>query len=92
MYSFKATPIIYDRPMNSSTITFFPDNITITATPGESLLTVAKRANISIPTGCLIGSCNACEVEMNGEDVRGCITAIPDVETVTIHLFNDPSW
>lgn len=85
-------PIIYDRPMNPSTITFFPDNITITATPGESLLTVATRANISIPTGCLIGSCNACEVEMNGEDVRGCITSIPDVETVTIHLFNDPSW
>jgi ferredoxin len=75
------------------TVQFLPDNLTTTATPGESLLTVAARASVSIPTGCMVGSCNACEVEMNGEDVRSCITAIPDgFVTLTIHLFNDPSW
>jgi ferredoxin len=75
------------------TVQFLPDNLSTTATPGESLLTVAQRANVTIPTGCLIGSCNACEVEMNGEDVRSCITAIPDgIPDLTIHLFSDPSW
>jgi ferredoxin len=79
------------------TVQFLPDNLTTIATPGESLLTVAHRANISIPTGCLVGNCNACEVEMNGEDVRSCITAIPEggpdgSPNITVHLFNDPSW
>lgn len=75
------------------TVQFLPDDITTTATPGESLLSVATRANVSIPTGCLIGNCNACEVEMNGEDVRSCVTAVPnDISTLTIYLFNDPSW
>ncbi len=40
-----------------------------------------------------MGSCHACEVEMNGEDVRSCITAIPaDTPKITVHLFSDPSW
>ncbi len=74
-------------------VQFLPDNLTTTAIPGESLLAVAARANVVIPTGCMVGNCNACEVEMNGEDVRSCVTAIPEgVPMLTIHLFNDPSW
>ncbi|MFM7326844.1 MAG: 2Fe-2S iron-sulfur cluster-binding protein, partial [Nodosilinea sp.] len=29
---------------------------------GEPLLQVAARAGVTIPTGCLMGSCHACEV------------------------------
>jgi aerobic-type carbon monoxide dehydrogenase small subunit (CoxS/CutS family) len=72
---------------------FLPNDITVEAHPGESLLTVAARGSVSIPTGCLMGSCHACEVEMNGEDVRSCITAIPiGTPEITVHLFSDPSW
>lgn len=75
------------------TVHFLPDDLHTIATPGESLLAVAQRANLTIPTGCLMGSCHACEVEMNGEDVCSCITAIPEgVPNLTIHLFSDPSW
>ena len=30
--------------------------------------------SVEIPTGCLTGSCGACEIEVNGEIVRACIT------------------
>jgi ferredoxin len=74
-------------------ICFLPDDVKIFAQAGEALLDVADRAGIVIPTGCLMGSCHACEVEMDGEDVCGCITAIPAGKTaVTIQLFNDPTW
>ncbi|MBD2325739.1 2Fe-2S iron-sulfur cluster-binding protein [Alkalinema sp. FACHB-956] len=72
---------------------FLPDNVTVDAEVGESLLKVAARADVLIPTGCLMGSCHACEVEMAGEDVRSCITAIPPgQDEITINLFSDPSW
>jgi aerobic-type carbon monoxide dehydrogenase small subunit (CoxS/CutS family) len=75
------------------TVHFLPDDILVDADPGESLLKVADRGSVNIPRGCLMGSCHACEVEMNGEDVRSCITAIPsDTPKVTVYLFSDPSW
>ncbi|MEM9451172.1 MAG: 2Fe-2S iron-sulfur cluster-binding protein, partial [Cyanobacteria bacterium P01_E01_bin.6] len=42
---------------------FLPDDITVEASAGEPILQVAARAGIDIPTGCLMGSCHACEVE-----------------------------
>lgn len=74
------------------TVHFLPDDQKTNAEAGESLLTVADRAGVVIPTGCLMGSCHACEVEMNGEEVRSCITAIPDTSEITINLFSDPTW
>ena len=47
-------------------IHFLPDDITIEAEAGETLLDVAERAGVCIPTGCLMGSCHACEVEVDG--------------------------
>jgi ferredoxin len=74
-------------------IHFLPDDIKTTAEPGEALLAVADRAGVFIPTGCLMGSCHACEVEMNGEEVCGCITSVPAGATeVVIQLFSDPTW
>jgi ferredoxin len=72
---------------------FLPDDITIDAEPGEGLITVAQRAGLTIPTGCLMGSCHACEVELNGEPVCSCITAIPPGSPhLTVDLYSDPAW
>jgi ferredoxin len=72
---------------------FLPDDVKVEAEPGEALLKVADRAGVLIPTGCLMGSCHACEVEMDGEDVCGCISSVPAGKpVVTVQLFSDPSW
>ncbi|MBE9224445.1 (2Fe-2S)-binding protein [Phormidium sp. LEGE 05292] len=75
-------------------IIFLPDNITVEAEVGEPLLKVANRAGVVIPTGCLMGSCHACEVELDEENfIRACITAVPPgKEELTINLFVDPAW
>lgn len=75
-------------------IRFLPDNVTVEATPGEPLLTVAKRAGVVIPTGCLMGSCHACEVEIEGRgSICACITAVPPTPSeLTINLLVDPTW
>lgn len=77
-------------------IHFLPDDITTTAKPGEALLDVARRAGVHISTGCLMGSCYACEVEMTGAtegSVRACLTAIPNTtEPIEINLLDDPTW
>lgn len=75
-------------------VTFLPDDITINAEVGNSLLDVAKTAGVFIPTGCLMGSCHACEVELDdGTPICACITSIPpNIETLTINLYSDPAW
>jgi ferredoxin len=75
-------------------IRFLPDDITVDATIGEPLLDVADRAGVSIPTGCLMGSCHACTVEYeHGDVVRACISSVPPGRNeLIIHLFSDPSW
>ena len=75
-------------------VCFLPDNVTVEAEPGELLLDVAKRAGVSIPTGCLMGSCHACEVEIDGGDtIYACISGIPSgKKQVTINLYVDPTW
>jgi ferredoxin len=72
---------------------FLPDDVKTTASVGELLLDVADRAGVQVPRGCMGGSCYACEVSLNDEDVRSCITAIPPGHAVvTVHLFSDPTW
>lgn len=75
-------------------IRFLPDDITAEAQVGEPLLEVAHRAGLSIPTGCLMGSCHACEVEIAGVgEVCACITTVPaGHDHLTIDLFTDPTW
>ncbi len=75
------------------TVCFLPDRVTVAAETGEPLLTVAERAGIDIPTGCLMGSCYACEVEIDGEPVRACLATIPTGEsTLTVRCYDDPVW
>ena len=74
------------------TIHFLPDDVTVEATPGDSLLEVAKRNGVDIPTGCLRGSCHACEVDTNlWGPVCSCIAAVPD-RPLEVELWSDPSW
>jgi ferredoxin len=75
-------------------VCFLPDNIIVSAEPGEPILQVAERAEVFIATGCLMGSCHACEVELNeGETVCACISSIPgDQAELIIHIYEDPSW
>jgi ferredoxin len=75
-------------------VRFLPDNIIIEAEPGEPLLEVAGRAGVFIPTGCLMGSCHACEVEIDeGVEICACISGVPvGRKNLTIHLYSDPVW
>lgn len=75
-------------------IQFLPDNVTVDAEVGEPMLQVAERAGVFIPTGCLMGTCHACEVELNdGEAICACITAVPaGRKELTINLYVDPAW
>lgn len=76
----------------SVSVRFMPDDIIVEAKPGESLLLVARRAGITIPTGCLMGSCHACEVEIEGQGpVCSCLTSTPS-QSITVQLYSDPTW
>lgn len=77
-----------------TTIRFLPDDVTVDAEVGEPLLDVALRGGVCIPTGCLMGSCHACEVELeDGTTIRACITAVPPgLEQMTVNLLIDPTW
>ncbi|MEB3231977.1 MAG: 2Fe-2S iron-sulfur cluster-binding protein [Leptolyngbyaceae bacterium] len=75
-------------------IRFVPDDVVAVAEVGEPLLAVAERAGVDIPTGCLMGSCHACEVELaDGEIICACISSVPAGQsTLTINLLVDPTW
>lgn len=75
-------------------IRFLPDDVTIDAEVGEPMLQVAKRAGVFIPTGCLMGSCHACEVELdNGDTMCCCISSVPiGYKQLTVNLYSDPTW
>ena len=59
---------------------------------GMGWLKAANDANIEIPTGCLGGSCGACEIEVNGEVIRACIATIPNKDELKVEFFSDPYW
>ncbi|MDJ0725388.1 MAG: 2Fe-2S iron-sulfur cluster binding domain-containing protein [Prochloraceae cyanobacterium] len=75
-------------------VKFLPDEIAVEAEAGEPILQVAERAGVLIPTGCLMGSCHACEVDLDdGSTICACISGIPsDRKEVTIDLYSDPIW
>jgi ferredoxin len=75
-------------------VRFLPQDVTVDAKAGEPLLDVADRAGVSIPTGCLMGSCHACEVEIDdGQNLCSCISSVPPGRShLTITLFSDPTW
>ncbi len=74
--------------------TNWPNGKTINIEVGTPLLEAAKEAGISIPTGCLGGSCGACEIEINGEVVRACINDVNKNHqtSLDISFYDDPYW
>ena len=48
---------------------------------GDDWFSSAEKAGLEIPTGCLTGSCGACEIDVNGETVRACISEIKNKKT-----------
>ena len=61
---------------------------------GQDWLVAASGAGISIPTGCLGGSCGACEIDVNGKTVRACISTVPASKSakLRVEFAADPHW
>ena len=64
------------------------------AAVGDDWLSVAREAGFAIPTGCLGGSCGACEIEVNGQIKRACIDTVPECNEgiLVVELPTDPYW
>ena len=81
--------------MNSPNIEVeWPNGKLTSVQVGENWLQLATKAGMSIPTGCLGGSCGACEIEVNGEVLRACISSVSDKsEThIKVEIVSDPYW
>ena len=72
----------------------WPNNIQTYASEGEDWFSIAESAGIEIPTGCLTGSCGACEIDVNGDTVRPCIANIDNKKGcyLNVKLTSDPFW
>ena len=72
----------------------WPNNNETLVSEGDDWLTSAKKAGLEIPTGCLTGSCGACEIDVNGETVRACISDIKSNKnhSLNVSLTSDPFW
>ena len=64
------------------------------ASEGDDWFYIAEKAGLEIPTGCLTGSCGACEIDVDGETVRACISKIKNNKkcTLQVSLTTDPFW
>ena len=64
------------------------------ASVGDDWFSTAEKAGLEIPTGCLTGSCGACEIYVNGETVRACISDIKNNKKslLKVSLTTDPFW
>ena len=72
----------------------WPNNIETYASEGDDWFSTAEKAGLEIPTGCLTGSCGACEIDVNGKTVRACISKIQSNKeyTLKVSLTTDPFW
>ena len=70
------------------------NNIETYAYEGDDWFSIAKKSGLEIPTGCLTGSCGACEIDVNGETIRPCISNIESKKKspLKISLTTDPFW
>ena len=72
----------------------WPNNTETYASEGDEWFLTAKNAGFEIPTGCLTGSCGACEIDVNGETIRACISkiSIKKERNLNVNLTTDPFW
>ena len=60
----------------NSVLVEWPNGMVTTESINDDWLKAAHSAGIVIPTGCLGGSCGACEIDVNGRTIRACIEKI----------------
>jgi len=72
----------------------WPNNKETFVSQGDDWFSSAEQAGLEIPTGCLTGSCGACEIDVNGETVRACISTIKNNKKckLQVSLTTDPFW
>ncbi len=72
----------------------WPNNIETYAFEGDDWFSNAEKVGLEIPTGCLTGSCGACEIDVNGETVRACISNIKSKKecSLKVTFTADPFW
>ena len=72
----------------------WPNNKETYALEGDNWFSTAEKAGLEIPTGCLTGSCGACEIDVNGKTVRACICKIKSNKKslLKVSLTTDPFW
>ena len=72
----------------------WPNNIETFVSEGDDWFSCAEKAGLEIPTGCLTGSCGACEIDVNGKTIRACISNIKSNKnsTLKVSLTTDPFW
>ena len=72
----------------------WPNDSITTAEEGEDWFLKAQMANLNIPTGCLLGNCGACEIDVNGETIRPCIKNIEYKNSIDLNIefTYDPFW
>lgn len=70
----------------------WPNNIETFVSEGDDWFSSAEKAGLEIPTGCLTGSCGACEIDVNGETIRACIREIKNNKncSLRVSLTTDP--
>ena len=79
---------------NSKIKIIWPNNIETFVSEGDNWFSSAEKAGLEIPTGCLTGSCGACEIDVNGKTVRACISDIKNNKKniLKVSLTTDPFW
>ena len=72
----------------------WPNNNETYVSEGDDWFLSAKKAGLEIPSGCLTGSCGACEIEVDGETIRTCISNIKSKKKslLKVSLTTDPFW
>ena len=72
----------------------WPNNSETYASEGDNWFYTAEKAGLNIPSGCLTGSCGACEIDVNGETIRACISDIKISKKclLKVSLTTDPFW
>ena len=72
----------------------WPNNVDSYALEGDDWFSIAQKVGLEIPTGCLTGSCGACEIDVNGETVRPCISNLisKNNSSLKVSFTSDPFW
>ena len=86
--------IIFKLKETKNIKVIWPNNKETFVSDGDDWFSSAEKAGLEIPTGCLTGSCGACEIDVNGKTVRACISDIKNNKKniLKVSLTTDPFW